>query len=229
MKVITNKPIPKQFENSFNQLTKNDALFIVVGDLNLKGRYAESMMVFTADKIIAFDECYESGSFSVDYADIEEAQVKRLYGNAVFKIKLKNGKKKMLLRFSYAAAEVADSAAVFVNALNNGKDLTDEFETVKSVYHKQRCFCPKCGRKLPNPEAECINCSGKGKLISKFGKYVIPEKKSLFICMLLSVAATGLSLVPPYITKIMVDDVIPNKNASMLIKVLAALLINKVL
>lgn len=225
MKVIANKPIPKQFENSFNQLIRNDdALFIVVGDLNLKGRYAESMMVFTANKIIAFDECYDNSNFSVDYADIETAQVKRLYGNAVFKIKLKNGKKKMLLRFSYAAAEVADAASVFVNAVNDGKDLTDELETVKSVYHKQRCFCPKCGRKLPNPEAECINCSGKGKLISKFGKYVMPEKKSLFICMLLSVAATALSLVPPYITKIMVDDVIPGKDSAMLIKVLAVLL-----
>ncbi len=225
MKITTNKPIPKQYEESFNSIFKNEeTLFIVVGDLNLKGRYAESMMVFTSDKIIAFDECYDNRSFSVNYADIETAQVKRLYGNAIFKIKLKTGKKKMLLRFSYAAAEVADASAVFVNALNDGKDLSDELETVKSVYHKQRCFCPKCGRKLPNPEAECINCSGKGKLISKFGKYVIPEKKSLFICMLLSVAATALSLVPPYITKIMVDDVIPGKDSAMLIKVLAVLL-----
>ena len=160
MKLTTNKPIPKQFEEIFNKLIKDNALFAVVGDLNLKGRYAESMMVFTADKIIAFDESYDGGSFSVDYTDIEVAQVKRLYGNAIFKIKLKNGKKKILLRFSYAAAEVADAAAVFVNAINEGKDLTDELETVKSVYHKQRCFCPKCGRKLPNPEAECIICSG---------------------------------------------------------------------
>lgn len=225
MKLTTNKPVPKQYEESLkNILNEEDALFIVVGDLNLKGHYAESMMVFTSDKIIAFDECYDNGSFSVNYADIENALVKRLYGNAVFKIKLKNGKKKMLLRFSYAAAEVADAAAVFVNAVNEGKDLADELETVKSVYHKQRCFCPKCGRKLPNPEAECINCSGKGKLISKFGKYVIPEKKALFVCMLLSVAATALSLVPPYITKIMVDDVIPGKDSAMLVKVLGVLL-----
>ena len=225
MKVTTNKPIPKQFEEKFSNITKNcNPLFVVVGDLNLKGRYAESLMVFTADSIIAFDECHEGGSFSIDYTDIETAQVKRLYGNAVFKITHKNGKKMMLLRFSYAAAEVADAAAVFVNAVNEGKDLTDEFETVKSVYHKQRCFCPKCGRKLPNPEAECINCSGKSKLISKFGKYVIPEKKALLICMLLSVAATALSLVPPYITKIMVDDVIPGKDSLMLLKVLGVLL-----
>ena len=105
LKVITNKPIPKQYEDSFNQLFKNDEpLFIVVGDLNLKGRYAESMMVFTKEKLVAFDECYESGSFSIDYCDIEDAQVKRLYGNAVFKIKMKNGKKKIGVKTVFTAA-----------------------------------------------------------------------------------------------------------------------------
>ena len=42
--------------------------------------------------------------------------------------------------------------------------------------------------------------------------------------MLLSVVATVLSLVPPYITKIMVDDVIPNKDAQKLIVVLVWLM-----
>lgn len=225
MNVTVNKPIPDKFADEVQKLFANEAcLFAVVGDLNLKGRYAESVAVFTADRLVAFDECCENSSETVLYSDIEKAEVKRFYGNAVFKVKLKNGKKKMLLRFSYASAEVADAAAVFVNALNDGCELEQELETVKSVYHKQRCFCPKCGRKLPNPEAECINCAGKGKLVSKFGKYVIPEKFSLLVCMVFSVAVTALSLVPPYITKIMVDDVIPGKDSAMLVKVLAALL-----
>ena len=225
MNVTVNKPIPDKFADEVQKLFANEAcLFAVVGDLNLKGRYAESVAVFTADRLVAFDECCENSSETVLYSDIEKAEVKRFYGNAVFKVKLKNGKKKMLLRFSYASAEVADAAAVFINAVNDGCELEQELETVKSVYHKQRCFCPKCGRKLPNPEAECINCAGKGKLVSKFGKYVIPEKFSLLICMILSVAVTALSLVPPYITKIMVDDVIPGKDSAMLVKVLAALL-----
>ncbi|MBQ8228445.1 MAG: ABC transporter ATP-binding protein [Clostridia bacterium] len=225
MNVIINKPIPDKFADGVKGLfEKEDCLFAVVGDLNLKGRYAQSVAVFTADKLVVFDECYENSSITVLYSDIENAEVKRFYGNAVFKVKLKNGKKKMLLRFSYASAEVADAAAVFVNALNNGENLTQELETVKSVYHKQRCFCPKCGRKLPNPEAECINCASKGKLVSKFGKYVIPEKFSLIVCMVLSVIVTALSLIPPYITKIMVDDVIPAKDSLMLVKVLGVLL-----
>lgn len=224
MKEISNQPIPRRFAESYSKELGNAALFVVVGDLNLNGKYAQSMLAFTDKRVVAFDECLEGETYSLDYSEIDTAQVKRMYGNAIFKVKLKNGKKKNLLRFSYAAAEVADAAAVFINAVNSGEDVKEEFETVRSVYHKQRCFCPKCGRKLPNPEAECINCSGKSKVVSKFAKYIVPEKVSLLVCMVLSVLATGLSLVPPYITKIMVDDVIPNKNSAMLVKVLAALL-----
>ncbi len=223
--MITNKPLPEKYKSIlYNCVNENDVLFAVVGDLNLKGRYDESLMLFTREKLVAFDQCYDNKFYELSYSEIENAEVKRLYGNAVFRVTLKNKKKKSVLRFSYASAEVADAAAVFINAVNNGSDYIYEAETVKSVYHKQRCFCPKCGRKLPNPEAECINCAGKGKIVSKFARYVIPEKKSLVICMLLSVAATALSLAPPYITKIMVDDVIPSKNGSKLITVLVALL-----
>ncbi len=225
MKLTTNKPIPEKYSSCLSQyINKSEILFAVVGDLNLKGRYAESLLVFTKDKLVAFDECYENTTYELNFSDIENAEVKRLYGNAVFRVTLKSGKKKSILRFSYASAEVADAAAVFINAVNDGSDYEYEAETVKSVYHKQRCFCPKCGRKLPNPEAECINCAGKGKIVSKFARYVIPEKKSLFVCMLLSVAATALSLAPPYITKIMVDDVIPARNSTKLVTVLVALL-----
>lgn len=225
MKMITNKPIPEKFNSClYSCVDESDVLFAVVGDLNLKGRYADSLMLFTKDKLVAFDECYENSFFELAFSEIDTAEVKRLYGNAVFRVTLKNGEKKSVLRFSYASAEVADAAAVFVNSVNDGGDYVYEAETVKSVYHKQRCFCPKCGRKLPNPEAECINCSGKGKIVSKFARYVIPEKKSLITCMLLSVAATALSLAPPYITKIMVDTVIPNRDSAMLITVLVALL-----
>ena len=182
MKMITNKPIPEKYEALLPTCVKEgDILFAVVGDLNLKGRYAESLMVFTKEKVIAFDECYKDTFYELNYSEILTAEVKRLYGNAVFRVTLKTEKKKSILRFSYASAEVADAAAVFINAVNDGGDYVYEAETVKSVYPKQRCFCPKCGRKLPNPEAECINCSGKGKIVSKFARYVIPEKKALFM------------------------------------------------
>lgn len=225
MKEITNKPVPRQYEERFEEVTRGEeVLFIVVGDLDLKGKYADSMLVFTKNGLIAFDRSFDGGVCSIAYNEMESADVKRLYGNALFRVRFSNGKRKPLMRFSYAAAEVADAGAVFVNSLKEHGYSDEDAEVVKSVYLKQRSFCPKCGRKLPSPDAECLNCSGKRKLITKFSGYVKPETKPLIVCMILSVLTTAFSLVPPYITKIMVDDVIPQKSSKRLMAVILLLL-----
>ena len=176
MKEITNKPVPRQYEERFEEVTRGEeVLFIVVGDLDLKGKYADSMLVFTKNGLIAFDRSFDGGVCSIAYNEMESADVKRLYGNALFRVRFSNGKRKPLMRFSYAAAEVADAGAVFVNSLKEHGYSDEDAEVVKSVYLKQRSFCPKCGRKLPSPDAECLNCSGKRKLITKFSGYVKPE------------------------------------------------------
>lgn len=225
MHEVANKPIPDELRSTLEAaLGKEKALFSVVGDLNLESKYDESVMTFTKTRIISVDKTADELCRVVNYADIEEAKSTRYYGNAVFTVKLKNGKKLTLLRYSYAAADIADAAANFSKNLAENGFSEDELEVVKAIYHRQRCFCPKCGKKLPNPEAECINCDGKSKMISKFATYVKPEKWQLLFCLVLSVLATAFSLVPPYITKIMVDDVIPQKNSTKLVQVIGALL-----
>ncbi|MEE1064781.1 MAG: ABC transporter ATP-binding protein [Acutalibacteraceae bacterium] len=221
---ISNSPVPEKFRDKLLSVVKSeDILFAVVGDLNLDGKYAESLAVFLKDRVITFDECLDSEYKVTKYADIEKAKIKRLYGNAIFKIKFKNGRYEALLRFSYAAAEVADAGANFINVTNQDGYKQDELEVVKAVYNKQRSFCPKCGRKLPKPNAECINCESKGKIISKFAKYISPEKGSLVFCMILSVITTAMSLVPPYITKTLVDSVIPEHNRNGLLQIILLL------
>ena len=97
-------------------------------------------------------------------------------------------------------------------------------DAVEGSFLKQRSFCPKCGRKLPSPDAECINCKGKGRMITKFASYAAPFKKGLIVSMLLSVFTTGMSLIPPYITGYMVDKVLPSREMSMLIRMILILL-----
>lgn len=57
MKEITNKPVPRQYEERFEELTRGEeVLFIVVGDLDLKGKYADSMLVFTKTGLLPLTE-----------------------------------------------------------------------------------------------------------------------------------------------------------------------------
>ncbi len=223
-KTFSNKPIPEGIvKKAEEQLKTQKILFAVVGDLNLDGKYDSSAFIVTENKVLAVDSKLENGCELFSFEEIEKVSVKRMYGNAVIRIKTADGIK-TVLRFTYANADIADAAAIFINNVNKGYDFDEQLLIVKSTYDKQRSFCPKCGRKLASPDAECYNCKGKGKIISKLMKYILPEKAKLILCIVLSVVTTGLSLVPPKITQVMVDDIIPNKDSSGLVRIILFLL-----
>lgn len=222
---LSTKAIPECFSEKYDDLFKDEPpLFNVVGDLTMKRKYGESMLSFGKNGVWAFDNDYENGFTYFSYDDVKEADVKRMYGNAVFTLITKDGKRHKLTRFTYAAANPADAGKDFVNAVIEEGYSDNLLYAVENTFMRMRAFCPKCGRKLPSPDAECLNCQGKGKMISKFAVYALPYKKNLIICMLLSVFTTAAALVPPYITGRMVDTVLPDKDMDALIKMIFILL-----
>ena len=224
MKIISNKPFPERFRTQYDAAFADDPpLFMVVGDLALDKHYGESAVCFAADAVYAFDDSYGETYLRIPYADVKEAKVKRMYGNATFDVYRKDGKRIKLIRFSFAAANVADAGADFINGMIAGEDAADLLGAVEDTFLKQRSFCPKCGRRLPSPDAECLNCKGKGKMISKFARYAKPHKKGLALCLLLSIFTTAMSLIPPYVTGYMVDTVLPSRESSLLIKMILLL------
>ena len=225
MKIDTNKPFPSRFQAQYDRVFGQEApLFMVVGDLTLAQQYGECALCFAPDAVYAFDEAHQDGVLRVGYDAIKEAKVKRMYGNATFDVYLKEGGRKKLVRFTFAAANVADAGADFINGMIAGEDAAELLAGVENTFLKQRSFCPKCGRKLPSPDAECLNCKGKGKMISKFAQYAKPFKKGLIVCMLLSVFTTAMSLIPPYVTGYMVDTVLPARDGRALVTMILALL-----
>ena len=225
MQTLTNKPFPDEFRQSYDKLFSQTApLFTVVGDLSLKLSYKTNALCFTKERVYAFNTENGTEPETIEYSEIEKTQVKRMYGNAAFFAEMKNGEKRILSRFTFAVASIADAASDFINAVNE-KGYSDELiYPVENAYMHRRSFCPKCGRKLPRPDAECLICKGKGKMFSKFAAYALPHKKMLIVCMLLSVFTTAMSLIPPYVTGYMVDDVLPDRNSALLIKMILALL-----
>lgn len=223
--ILTNKAIPAKLEQKIaEKLCGAAPLMAIVGDLNLGGRYDESAMVVCADRLVSADHRHENGVIMLLFEDIEKVSVKRLYGNAVFRADMKDGHTVDILRFTYSTTDLCDAVGDFINRVKDGAEIEEQLEIAKLTYNNMRCFCPKCGRKLASPEADCLNCKGKGKIISILYGYVKPHLKMLIISIILSVITTAMALVPPYITKMMVDDIIPSKNMRYLIYTIVALL-----
>lgn len=97
--------------------------FVVVGDLNLKNKYARSILAVTDEGIYGFDETYASGFCKREYSEIQSAVVKRYYSNAMLiftqkaEAEEKTAEKTNFLRFTYREAPLFDAAANFINAV----------------------------------------------------------------------------------------------------------------
>jgi ATP-binding cassette subfamily B protein len=224
--LLSNKHLPDHIRKKAAELLENGEkpLFSILGDLDLDAKYGESAIVVTDKRFIAFDVKHKDGVICVHHSDVKKAYVKRMYGNAMLKVEL-GDKKLNIIRFTYSIAVLCDAVAVFIEAITNGKDIEEEYEVVAATFEKMASTCPKCGRTLQHQGAQCINCTSKGKIIAKLSKYIIPQKIPLSICLFLSIITTAVTLAPPQITKMLIDDIIPNKNRHELMLVVVALFV----
>ena len=227
MELLKNKSLSEKLEKELMRFEKKDDpfLFIIVGDLSMKNRYGETMLAVSAKRAVVIDEALETGAIEYKIEEIEKAAVKRMYGNAVLKLTVK-GKTKPVFRFTYSVAALCDTAAMFINNVHNGEDISQQIDIVDATYEKMMNTCPKCGRTLLRTGAECAHCQGKKKMASKLIKYLKPQLGKLVLCLFLSFFTTAAALLPPYLTKMLVDDVLPNKNKEKLAWIVVALLVS---
>ena len=69
-------------------------------------------------------------------------------------------------------------------------------------------LCPKCGKPYPRGTQVCPRCSPKRKQLVRLLKLGLPEWKLIAISALLFLLTTAISLINPYIHRVLVDDYI---------------------
>ena len=127
--LLTNKSIPPQFEKRISELLCGaKPLMSVVGDLKLNGKYGESAMLVCVDRLIAVDDLHENGGIMLLFEDIESVEVKRLYGNAIFRAKMNDGRTIDIIRFTYSATDLCDAVGDFIKHIKNGDDVEEQLQ-----------------------------------------------------------------------------------------------------
>lgn len=203
-------------------------MFVLVTDLNKKSRYAVNYVLATDTAIYSVDE--EGDSLRLSYDEIKTCRVKRNYGGSVLIVGKTDGKSVNFARFTYKSASLFDAAAQFIETIAEGNTgLYEELDVIRAALERQSSYCPKCGRALPRPGAECIYCQSKNKLVGKVAKYILPHKYTLLLCLILSGVTTATAMLPPYMTGRLVDDVLPAGDSARLNTVVFLLLLAYIL
>ena len=213
--VLKNKAIPIGAVKIYDELVARgeNVLFVIVGDMNLKGQYAQTALMFTDKAVVAYDG---EGSEAVryDFCDMRDVKSKRMYGNATLSAVMPSGKREVFFRYTYASATLCDAAAHFISRVRDGGNIDDEWAIMEVIFERALSVCTKCGRTLLHPGAECIRCRSKVKLMGKFLKYIKPQLPVLILCIFLSLFTTVMALVPPTVTGFIVDAVFPVEGGS---------------
>ena len=199
-------------------------LFSVIGEVAPDSRYGDTALVVCADRLYTFDFSAGEASPQILFADMEKIYTKRLYGNGLVRAELQGGERRDIFRFTFTVAALCDAAVGFVKAIQEGTDLEDAMEAIRGAYEKLLSVCPKCGRTLSAPGVPCINCMNKGKLFKKLATYLKPEVPVLVVSVFISIITTAIALLPPLLTKTLVDEILPNQALDMLMVVSLSLI-----
>ena len=183
----------------------------IPADYSLAGKYETSALYVTNKQLISFDSGHNDGVLQIYFGKIEYTGVERMYGNSFFYVVTDKGETK-LNRFSNKVVDLFEAVSEFIN-LDLDKEESNKKQTApKDLFNKKRNRCAKCGRTLRRNSSLCPSCIDKRKVIVRLINYILPHWKRALTALFFSIITTLASLMPPYLTKVLVDDVLTKGN-----------------
>lgn len=198
-------------------------LLAIVGEISSKAKYSSCVLLATRRCLFTYDLESETCSERYRFSDVSEIFNKRMYGNGIMRVRTVDGVLHELFRFTFTVTALCDAMLTYVTDIRDGTSVEDAYSAMEAVYEKQLSVCPKCGRTLSAPGAPCIHCMKKGRLFSKLVEYLKPEAAILTVSVIISIITTALALVPPLLTRTLVDDILPNRNHRLLTAIVVSL------
>ncbi|MBW5448573.1 ATP-binding cassette domain-containing protein [Cohnella sp. CFH 77786] len=182
-----------------------EPVFSVQADLMLNGHFGEMWLAVTEREITLWG-AEDEPSYRLDARELTEARAVNGIGGGTLLADTKNGPV-VLSRYTAALSAAFGFAAKWLTAMAKGEEppLVSKKEFPR--------YCPSCGNPLSEGTQTCPICKSSGKVLRRMLRYAKPYKGKMAIAGLLLVLTTVVELIPPYLTKIMIDDVLQPKNA----------------
>ncbi len=211
---LINKKLDDETLQKLSALTDDNEppVFAIVGEIAPDGKYSSCVLLGTKTHIFAYNISTEECTEKYAIADITEIYTKRMYGNGVLRLKIGEDKTLNIFRFTFSVTALCDAAVSYVKNIRDGEAFAEARDMMEAVYQKMLSVCPKCGRALSAPGVPCIHCMKKGRVLKKLSHYLKPEMPILIVSVFISVLTTALALVPPTLTRFLVDDILIENN-----------------
>ncbi len=213
-------PVVRELQASGRNL--DDIRLAVKSDLGPDGQFGEQWLLIDNHELLVLDRpngtAYQRYAFALD--DIKDSRIERCVGNGLIQVTV-DEQPHVLLHYSNDLTERFGRVAHYLSERAKQGPETPVPDSAADSH-----VCLSCGRYLADPSSKvCPNCIQRGKIMKRLMLLAKPYWLSLGFIIGGLVISALVDLVPPYVTRIMIDDVLqPGGRAELLIWLVLALL-----
>ena len=203
-------------EHLQRQLADSQLLFSYQADRVADGSFGVHWIAVTAQGVTVWKE-EGTPICRLTFQEIKDARAVGAIGGGALIADTYEGPV-TLVRYTATLTPVFNYAAKLIGALAKGEE-----PPAMSEQDRLR-HCPSCGVPLPESTAICQLCANNGKLAVRMLRYAKPYRLRMAVAAILLILTTALELIPPYLTKVMIDDVLqPSGSADLLLPLIVGL------
>lgn len=194
-----------------NILTHDEEEFIRVStDLNPDGNFGEQWIVITDKRVIVVPVALNPDSIGAEGTDgVVDVPIKELVGVQTEPLvgggRLEIEREKQETLFVPYSSSLAEKFSEVARGLEQIRQ-QDESRFIEIELGQTRC--PKCGRLLPEKNGICTACIRRLATLGRIASYLKPYKWRAGLLAIVSLVTIGSELIPPQITRHLVDNVI---------------------
>ncbi|MDA0711593.1 MAG: ABC transporter transmembrane domain-containing protein, partial [bacterium] len=178
---------------------EEEELIRVSSDLGADGRFGSQWVVVTPKRVLIYQDGEDGDATEVAIEEILVARTESLIGGARLEIHRKQAPS-ILVPFSKTLSQKFSETTRGIEQLRKGQ----EFYVNADL---DRTRCEKCARLLPETNGICPACINRLATIGRIASYLKPYRGRAILLAVASVMTTVSELLPPMVTKHIVDDV----------------------
>lgn len=186
--------------------TGEEELIRVATDLNQEGGFGIQWVIVTDKRLLIVPTAGLNSVADVPIEDLIFVQTEALIGGGRLSIERKE-KPTITVPYSSSLAEKFSEVARGLEQLRKG-----ELFLINAQLDRTRC--EKCGRLLPEKNGICPNCIRRLATLHRIVSYLKPYKWYALLLVVISLIEAGTAVVPPMLTREIVDRVLDPKEGN---------------
>ena len=198
--------LPPEVDRKLNAVKPQDeeVRIQVATDMADRERFEERWLVVTDKQLLLLHNNGSGDLVQFPMQGVKTARIEPLIGGGRLEVEQEQGEPAYLYYSNSLAPKFAE-VAEGIKRLSQGQELNLPNEL-------ERSRCDQCGRMLPEKDGICPACIKKRDTLKRLIGYVKPYRSRAIALILLTIGATFLELLPPYVVKHIIDDVLTLKG-----------------